>query len=73
MQRPSERFTGKEHTCYYARVLDEDFDVAVDLLHQMLPLHSVFDEQEILKERGVVFEELNMSEDEPDELVHEAA
>lgn len=63
-------FTGKEHTCYYARVLDEDFDVAVDLLHQML-LHSVFDEQEILKERGVVLEELNMSEDEPDELVHE--
>lgn len=63
-------FTGKEHTCYFARVLDEDFPIAVDLLHQML-VHSLLDEQEITKEKGVVLEELNMAEDEPDEQVHD--
>ncbi|MGI6642116.1 MAG: M16 family metallopeptidase [Limnochordia bacterium] len=63
-------FTGKEHTCYFARVLDEDYPIAVDLLHQML-VHSLFDEAEITKEQGVVLEELNMAEDEPDELVHD--
>ena len=63
-------FTGKEHTCYFARVLDQDFPTAVDLLHQMLA-HPLFYEEEIAKEQGVVLEELNMAEDEPDELVHD--
>lgn len=63
-------FTGKEHTCYYARVLDDDFPIAVDVLHEML-LNPLFAHEEILKERGVVLEELNMAEDEPDELVHD--
>lgn len=63
-------FTGKEHTCFYARVLDEDFSLAVDLLQQML-MHSLFDEADIVKEQGVVLEELSMAEDEPEDLVHD--
>lgn len=63
-------FTGKELTCYYARVLDEHLALAVELLADML-LHSVFDPAEIEKEKGVVIEEIKMYEDTPDELVHD--
>lgn len=63
-------FTGKESTCYYARVLDEDIPLAVDLLADML-LHSTFDEREIEKEKKVIIEEIKMYEDSPDELVHD--
>lgn len=63
-------FTGKEHTCYYFKVLDEHFAVASEVLQQML-LHSLFLPVEIAKERNVVLEELNMYEDSPEELVHD--
>lgn len=63
-------FTAKEHTCYYARVLDEHFDLALDLLADML-LHSRLDEVELEREQGVVIEEIKMYEDAPDELVHD--
>jgi len=63
-------FTGKEHTCYYFKVLDEHFSVASEVLQQML-LHSLFLPEEIAKERNVVLEELNMYEDSPEELVHD--
>lgn len=63
-------FTGKESTCFYARVLDEDVPLAVDILADML-LHSTFDEREIEKEKKVVIEEIKMYEDAPDELVHD--
>lgn len=63
-------FTAKEYTCYYAKVLDEHLDTALDLLADML-LHSVFDAAELEKERGVVLEEIKMYEDTPDELVHD--
>lgn len=63
-------FTAKEHTCYYARVLDEHFDLALDLLADML-LHSRLDEGELEREQGVIIEEIKMYEDAPDELVHD--
>ncbi len=63
-------FTGKEHTCYYARILDEHFSQAADILTEML-LHSTFDAREIQKERGVILEEIKMYEDTPDEMVHD--
>lgn len=63
-------FTTKEFTCYYARVLDEHFDLAVDLLSDMF-FESKFDLQDIDRERNVIIEEIKMYEDAPDELVHD--
>ncbi|GAF24564.1 LOW QUALITY PROTEIN: peptidase [Bacillus sp. JCM 19047] len=63
-------FTAKEYTCYYAKVLDEHAHIAVDVLQDMF-FHSVFDEQEIEREKMVVLEEIRMVEDTPDDLVHE--
>jgi len=63
-------FTTKEYTCYYARVLDEHFDLAVDLLGDML-FESKFDPADVDKERNVIVEEIKMYEDTPDELVHD--
>ncbi len=63
-------FTAKEYTCLYAKTLDEHFDVAVDILSDMF-FNSVFDAEEIEKEKNVVIEEINMYEDAPDELIHD--
>ena len=63
-------FTGKDCTCYYAKVIDEDLPLAVDILSD-IALHPVFDEGELQKERGVVLEEIAMVEDAPEDLVHE--
>ncbi|GLG00612.1 putative zinc protease YmxG [Alicyclobacillus hesperidum subsp. aegles] len=61
-------FTAKEYTCFYARVLDEHFAIALDTLADML-LGSTFAPVEIEKEKRVVIEEIHMYEDTPDELV----
>ncbi len=63
-------FTAKEHTCYYMKVLDTHFELAIDILSDML-LSSKFDKDDINREREVVLEEVNMYEDSPDELVHD--
>lgn len=63
-------FTSKDCTCYYAKVIDEDLPLAVDILSD-LAIRPVFDEAELQKERGVVLEELAMVEDTPEDLVHE--
>ena len=63
-------FTGKECTCYYAKVIDEDLRLAVDILAD-LALRPTFDEKELNKERGVILEEIAMVEDTPEDLVHE--
>lgn len=63
-------FTTKEYTCYYARLLDEHFPLAVDLLSDMV-LNSRFDQEDIDRERNVILEEIKMYEDTPDEQVHD--
>ena len=63
-------FTSKECTCYYAKVTDDELELAVDILAD-LALRPVFDEKELNKERGVVLEEIAMVEDTPEDLVHE--
>jgi len=63
-------FTGKDVTCYYARILDEHLPVAVDVLSDILA-NSVFAPEEIEREKGVVTEEIRDLQDSPDELVHE--
>lgn len=63
-------FTTKEFTCYYAKVLDEDVSLAIDVLSDMF-FHSLFDSKEIDKEKNVVIEEIKMYQDTPDELIHD--
>lgn len=63
-------FTSKESTCYYAKVLDSHFDIALDVLSDMF-LNSNFAKEEIEKEKGVIMEEINMYEDSPEDLVHD--
>jgi predicted Zn-dependent peptidase len=63
-------FTSKEYTCYYAKVLDEHFGLALETLADMV-LNSKFAEEELIKERRVVVEEIKMYEDAPDDLVHD--
>ncbi|WP_066507456.1 M16 family metallopeptidase [Abyssisolibacter fermentans] len=63
-------FTSKECTCFYAKVLDEHFETAVDVLSDMI-FNSNFDEDDIEKEKKVVIEEINMYEDTPEEIAHD--
>jgi predicted Zn-dependent peptidase len=63
-------FTAKEHTCYYAKVLDEDLPLAIDLLTDIF-LHSVFDPEEIERERSVILQEISQAEDTPDDYIHD--
>ena len=61
-------YTSREQTAYYARVLADDVPLAVDLLADILQ-HSVFDEEELARERGVVVQEIGQVRDTPDDLV----
>ncbi|KJS00667.1 MAG: zinc protease [Peptococcaceae bacterium BRH_c4a] len=63
-------FTTKEYTCYYAKVLDEHFELALDVLSDML-FNSRYDVNDMDRERNVILEEIKMYEDTPDELVHD--
>ena len=63
-------FTSKESTCYYARVLSGDLDTALDVLCDML-LNSLFEPEELEKEKRVIQEEIRKYEDSPEELVHD--
>ncbi|MTH52792.1 insulinase family protein [Bacillus mangrovi] len=63
-------FTSKEYTCYYAKVLDDHAGMALNILSDMF-FNSAFDEEEMKKEKNVVYEEIKMYEDTPDDLVHD--
>ncbi|MBW4839041.1 MAG: insulinase family protein [Paenibacillaceae bacterium] len=63
-------FTSKEYTCYYAKVLDEHLPIAVDVLSDMF-FRSLFDAEELRKEKNVIVEEISMYEDTPDDMVHD--
>ncbi|MGZ4650003.1 MAG: M16 family metallopeptidase [Kineosporiaceae bacterium] len=62
--------TGKEYTCYYARVLDEDVPLAADVLIDMIT-SARLDLGDVESERGVILEELAMNDDDPADVVHE--
>ena len=63
-------FTAKEYTCYYGKVLDENLPLAIDLLTDIF-LHSIFDREEIERERSVILQEISQAEDTPDDYVHD--
>src|SRR5699024_6133967 len=62
-------FTAKEHTCFHARVLDEDLPLAIDVLADMVT-GSVLDPADLEAERAVIAEEIAMLDDDPDDVVH---
>jgi predicted Zn-dependent peptidase len=63
-------YTEKEYVAYYAKVLDEHLPIAFDLLSDMV-LHPAFPAAEIERERNVIYEEINMVEDSPQELIQD--
>ncbi|MEU4831916.1 pitrilysin family protein [Streptosporangium sp. NPDC023615] len=63
-------FTAKEYTCYYARVLDEDLRVAIDVLADVVT-SSIIASEDVEAERGVILEEIAMHDDDPSDVVHE--
>jgi len=64
-------FTSKESTCYYVKVLKDNFEKGAEVLLDMLS-NSLFDKTEMDKERQVICEEIKMIEDQPDDLAHDA-
>lgn len=60
-------FTTKETTCYYVKSTADHTEGAVEVLADIF-FNSVLDKAELDKERGVVIEEINMTEDTPDDL-----
>jgi predicted Zn-dependent peptidase len=63
-------FTTKEYTCYYARVLDEDLPLAIDVIGDLVT-DSVLTDEDVETERGVILEEIAMHDDEPGDDVHD--
>ena len=63
-------FTTKEHTCYHARVLDEDLSLALDVVCDVV-LNATVHDHDIESERAVICEEIAMYEDDPGDLVHD--
>ena len=63
-------FTGKEATCYYVKAIYSNYKQAADVICDMLS-NSLFDKDEMKKERMVICEEIKMTQDAPDDLSHE--
>src|SRR5690348_382794 len=63
-------FTTKEYTCYYARVLDADLPLAIDVMCDLVA-DSVLAAADVETERGVILEEIAMHDDEPGDEVHD--
>jgi predicted Zn-dependent peptidase len=64
-------YTAKEHTCFYARVLHSDAELALDVLSDMIT-HSLITPEDVDAERAVILDEISMHADEPAELAAEA-
>ncbi len=61
-------YTSREMTAYYARVLEEDVPLALDVISDIV-LNPVFDPTELEIERGVILQEIGMVNDTPDEII----
>jgi predicted Zn-dependent peptidase len=62
-------FTTMENTCFHAKVMDSHLETMVAVMSDIF-LNSLFDEEEVLKERPVILQEIGMVEDSPDEYIH---
>ena len=65
----SNAFTGKENTCFYGRVLGKHFPTLAEVLSDIF-LNPLFDPINMEREREVIFQEINMMEDTPDDRLN---
>ena len=63
-------FTTKEYTCYYARVLDVDLPLAIDVVCDVVT-DALIRTEDVEAERGVILEEIAMHDDDPGDVVHD--
>lgn len=63
-------FTTKEYTCYYARVLDQDLPLAIDVVSDVVT-GALIRPDDVEAERGVILEEIAMHDDDPSDIVHD--
>ena len=63
-------FTGKDETCFYARVLGKHLPIAAEILSDIF-LNPLFDKDDIEVERNVILQEIYMTEDTPDDIIHD--
>ena len=63
-------FTSKEYTCFYARVIDTDLPMAIDVISDLIT-SSIVTALDVDAERKVVLEEIAMRDDDPSDLVHD--
>ena len=63
-------YTAKEHTCFYARVVDGDAELAIDVLADMIT-SSLITTTDVGSERAVILDEIAMHADDPSEVAHE--
>ena len=63
-------FTSKEYTCFYARVIDTDLPLAIDVVSDLIT-SSNFKQSDVDSERSVVLEEIAMRDDDPSDLIHD--
>ncbi|WAM34879.1 M16 family metallopeptidase [Caldicellulosiruptor morganii] len=64
-------FTAKEYTCFYVRVLDEFLEKAFEILSDII-LNPLISQEDIEKEKTVIIEEINMSKDDPEEILYQS-
>lgn len=60
-------YTAKENTCYYVKSTKENFRASAEILSDLF-FHSVFDDEESAREKGVIKEEISMGEDTPEDI-----
>ncbi|CAN2240623.1 M16 family metallopeptidase [Candidatus Planktophila dulcis] len=63
-------FTSKEYTCFYARVIDTDLPMAIEVVSDLIA-SSIVTALDVDAERKVVLEEIAMRDDDPSDLIHD--
>lgn len=63
-------FTGKECTCYYVKVLDSNLEIGIDILSDMI-INSKIDIEELEKEKKIIYDEIALYEDSPEDVAYE--
>ena len=63
-------FTGKNVTCYYARLMGEHLATGVDVLSDLIK-NPQFNNKDLEREKGVIIEEIREIEDTPSDIIHD--
>jgi predicted Zn-dependent peptidase len=63
-------YTTKEYTCVHASFLKQHLERSLDLFEDIV-FHSVFPEEEMMKEKEVILDEISSYQDQPDEAIND--